>query len=475
MNDLSPSFIDQRKYTQNAAEKIFFATAKPPKEKSHVDSGVIQSLDSIADRLQVSDTIDSSKINEITGRFEKITDRLDPKTSSAVKDSLSLLKKEMDALEIIEIADALATIDSPWGVLAQDIAHSDRLKQLLPDTKSREQYVEKLLFPFGAQIFREIRSMTADPLTRQLMFHAIADEIRSNPDALRLAQASIPLPKDTGTVKHSMRRVSIRLLGTRLDGRESEAQIDALYKKSIHRAVLRSRLAAEQPIFDITRMEQTLSETKQYADRTFTPFAKEETAQTLRETRAEYNDMKRIRKIIDQELPQVKDEMSLMQALDKIQNARFEGTSNIAPYKFESWVPESVQQNARSELEILSKPKEDLTAKILKKINAAEREFRSKRVTWSETKYKDHMKWLADPVAQAKRNQRIINIVDLVMTLTTLVSGVTGGIQRQIEGGPPVMSIHDLIDHIESQRPWEVAADLATPKQPKHDTRYKVS
>ena len=59
----------------------------------------------------------------------------------------------------------------------------------------------------------------------------------------------------------------------------------------------------------------------------------------------------------------------------------------------------------------------------------------------------------------------LINIVDLVMTITALASGVSGGMQRQIEGSSPNgMNLNDYIDYIESQRPWEAAADLATPK-----------
>jgi len=440
---------------------VFTATAKPPKEKPRGDIGVAQSLESIADSVEASDTIDVSKVHDITKRLEHVPD-------SQVKDTLTVLKQEMDALEVLEVTDALATIDSPWGALAQDIAESDRLKQSLPDTKQREQYVDKLLFPFGAEIFREIRTMTTYPLTRQLMFQSVADEIVSHPDVIRIAQASIPLAKDAVTVKHAMRKVSLGLLGVGLNGRESQAHIDTLYRKSIHTAVLRSRLSAEQPIFDIAATEYSMKVAEQEATRTITPFAKEETAQSLRETQAELSDMKRIRQIIDQELPKVHDETSLMQALDKVQDARFEGTSETAPYKLEPWVPESVRTNARAALELLSKPKEDLYAKILKKLDAAERQFRSRQITWSETKYKDHMKWLADPVAQAKRNQRIINIIDLIMTLTTIVYGTTGGLQRQIEGNHPNgMSITDYIDYIESQHPWEVAADLATPKQPK--------
>lgn len=452
-----------------SSEKIFTATAKPPKEISHPNIGIIQSIDAIADGLQTSNSIDNSKIKEITNRLEGIQDR-------QVKDNLSLLKQELDALETIEVADALATIDSPWGALAQEIAESDRLKLSLPDAKNREQYVEKLLFPLGAEIFRDIRLMTTDPLTRQLMFQSIADDIRNNPEMIRMAQKSIPLPKDAGAVKNPMRRVSIELLGTQVDSHASQAQIDALYKNSIHTAVLHSRLSAEQPLFDIAATEHALETARQEANRAMMPFAKEEAAQTLREHRTELNEMKKIRHIIDQELPLVHDETSLMRALDKVQNARFEGTSNIAPYKFEPWIPENIQRNARSELEMLSKPKEDLYTKALKKLDVAERQFRSRPVTWSETKYKDHMKWLADPVAQANRNQRIINIIDLVMTLTTLVYGTTGGIQRQIEGGHPSgMSIVDYIDYVESQHPWEAAADLATPKRPKHNEAYKVS
>lgn len=477
MSDFTQPFAEVTKATHNNSETVFTATAKPPKEKPHPDIGVVGSLDSIAEGLQESDTIDSSIMNDITGRIEKNQDRLDGKTRSAVKDNLVLLKQEMDALEMIEVADALGTIDSPWGILAQDVAQSVRLQQSLPDTKKREQYVDKLLFPFGAELYRDIRSMTTDLLTRQLMFHSIANDIRSHPERIRVAQASIPQPKDSDTVKNSMRRVALSLLGVRLEGHESETQIDSLYKKNIHTAVLRSRLSAEQPIFDLASTDQALKAATLEADWTIMPFAKEEAAQTLREIRTEQTEMKRIRHIINQELPYVYDETSLMQALDKVQAARFEGTSNIAPYKFESWVPESVRRNARLELEMFSKPKEDMYAKVLKKFDAAERRFRSGQVTWSETKYKDHMKWLADPEAQANRNQRIINIIDLVMTLTTLVSGVTGGIQRQIEGGLPTnsMSITDYIDYIESQRPWEVAADFATPKQPKQDTRYRVA
>ena len=221
-------------------------------------------------------------------------------------------------------------------------------------------------------------------------------------------------------------------------------------------------------------MEQTLKLVKQEADHTIMPFAKEEAAQSLRETQTELNEMKRIRHIIDKELPSIHDEKSLMKALDKVQSARFEGTSKeIAPYRLEPWVPQSVQRNARSELELLSRPKEDMYAKVLKKLDSTERIFKSRpkdsgQITWGETKYKDHMKWLADPVAQASRNQKIINIVDLLLTITTLASGVTGGIQRQIEGtNSNSMTINDYISYVESQRPWEAAADLATPKQPK--------
>lgn len=460
---------DFPKPTIDGKEIVFTATAKPPKEKLRGDFDIVSSLDTIADSLQASDTIDVAKVHDFTKHIEKTQNH-------QAKHNLSLLKKEMDALEVLEVADALATIDSPWGALAQEITQSDRLTQSLPDAKSREQYVDKLLFPLGAEIFRDIRSMTTDPLTRQIMFHSIADEIRKNPDAIRMAQASVPLPKDTDTVKNSMRRVSIGLLGGRVDGYQSDAQIEATYRKSIHTAVLRSRLSAEQPLFDIAAMEHNLEAAKQESDRTMMPFAKEQIAQTLRETHTELNDMKNIRHIIDQELPLVHDEASLMRALDKIQNARFEGTSEIAPYKLEPWAPENVRTNARAALELLSKPKEDLYAKTLKKLDTVEHKFRSEQVTWSETKYKDHMKWLADPVSQAHRNQRIINIIDLVTTLTTLVYGTTGGIQRQIEGDHPNgLSITDYITYVESQKPWEMAADLATPKQPKHDIRYNVS
>lgn len=445
------------------SEIIFTATAKPPsKEKSNPPIGIALSLDAVADGLQTSDTIDVTKIEDIINRINKTND-------PAVKDNLVLLKNEMDALEVTEVAEALATIDSPWGDVAQQIAQSDRLKQSVPDKKLREHYIDKLLFPLGAELYRGIRTMTTDPLTRQLMFHSIADDIRSNPNTIHAAQASIPLPTHTGIVKNPMRRISIGLLGTRLDGHESEAQINALYKKSIHTAVLRSRLSAEQPMFDLTTMEQSVKTATQEVLETTMPFVKEEAAQTLRETQAEHHEMKRIRQIIDKALPSVHDETSLMSALDKVQRARFEGTKEeIAPYKLESWVPEHVQKQARHELESLSIPKEDLYAKILKKFDAAERQFRSGQITWADKKYKDHMKWLADPVAQANRNQRIINIVDLIMTLTTLVYGTTGGIQRQIEGvHPNGMSIADYIDYIESQHPWEAAADLATPKKPK--------
>ena len=175
--------------------------------------------------------------------------------------------------------------------------------------------------------------------------------------------------------------------------------------------------------------------------------------------------MKKIRQIIDQELPRIHDEQSLIRALDIIQHTRFERVDMLAPYKLEPWVPENIRQNARETLELLSKPKEDMYAKALKQLDAVERHFRSQKTTWSETKYKEHMQWLADPVAKARRNQQILNIIDLVMTLTTLVYGTTGGLQRQIEGNHPAgMSIKDVINYVESQQPWEVAADLATPK-----------
>jgi len=459
MSDTLNPIFGEKRFPHKNTEIVFTATAKPRKEIIHPNLEVIQTIDSIAEELQVSDTIDSFKVNEVTKHLEKIENR-------DVKANLSLLKKEMDALELLEVADALSTMDSPWGTLAQEIAKSDRLKQSLPDTKSREQYIDKLLFPLGAQIFCDIRSMTADPLTRQLMFHSIADDLQKHPERIHAAQALIPLSKDSDQIKHTMRRASITLLGTKLTGHESYAQIDTLYKKIIHTTVLQSRLSAEQPLFDMATMEHTLNAAKLDASQTSLSFAKEESAQTLRETQTEFNDMKRIRHIIDQELPHVHNESSLMQALDKVQDARFQGTIELAPYKIEPWVPENVRTNARKALELLSQPKEDIYAKTLKKLDALEHRFRSQQVTWSETKYKDHMKWLADPVAQANRNQRIINIVDLIMTLTTLVYGTTGGIQRQIEGSHPSgMSITDIIDYVESQHPWEVAADFATPKK----------
>lgn len=470
MSDIFLYSPDRIQLATKKPEIIFTANAKPTKEKIHPDFGVATSLDIIADKLQEFGTLDNSKINQLTDQIEKQQYRFDAATRNAVNDNLQLLKREMETLELMDVADALASVDSPWGSLVQDIAESDRLKQSLPDKKLREQYVDKLLFPIGAQVFREIRSMTTDPLTVELMFHSFSEGIRSNPDAIHTAHASIPLPKDTGTVKQTMRRVSVNLLGIGLSGHETNAKIDALYNKGIHTAALRSRLSAEQPQFDIDFMEYMLKAATQEEYRRVMPFAKDEAAQTLRETQSGLNEMKRIRNIVDKELPNVQDETTLMRALDNVQAARFDGAYELAPYKLESWVPEHIRQNARIELEMLTRPKEDLYAKVLKKLDAVERRYMSKPVTRSETKYKDHMKWLTDPVAQATRKQRVINIIDLVMTVTTLVFGVTGGIQRQIEGGSPsAITVEDFINKIESQRPWEIAADLATPKIPKLD------
>ncbi|MEK7060705.1 MAG: hypothetical protein AAB937_00530 [Patescibacteria group bacterium] len=469
MNDILNPVINEKKYKQKNSEVVYTASAKPSKELSHLNIKVAQPIDLLLNGLQTYNTIDTPSINTLTKQLENVKNSLDSTKKTQVEQSLSSLKNEMDSLEVIEVKDALSTIDSPWGTVAQKIADSNRLKQVLPDKKLREQYVDKLLFPLGAELFREIRSMTQDPLTRQLMFHSIADEIQNKPDIIQIAKESIPKPKDTGTVKNLMRPVSIQLLGFKYDGHHTDTQIEALYKKSIHTAVLKSRLSAEQTIFDLSNMEQTLRTQQIDVDQTFIPFAKEHAAQTLRENQSEYNDMKRIRHIIDQQLPSVHDETSLMNALDNVQKARFEDSNEeIAPYKLEPWVPEAIRQDARSTLELLSQPKEDLYAKLMKKLDATDRRFKSQETTWSETKYKDHMKWLADPLAQANRNKRIINIIDLVITLTTLVSGVTGNIQRQIEGNYSTgMTINDYIDYVESQRPWEAAADLATPKLPK--------
>jgi len=423
-------------------EAIYFATAKPLKEKTRLGFGLAQSIDSAVDELQAFDSIQSDKVTEIAKYI---------KNNPEAEKNLLLLQKEMDALEIIEVADALATIDSPWGELAKALAHEH----------ASEQYVEKMLFPLGAEVFREIRSMTPDPLTRQLMIQSVADDILAHPERVQNARKMLPSPKDEGTIKQSMRRAATELLG---------GKTDEEYKNIIHTTVLRSRLSAEQPIFDIAATEHALEETRQEADRTTSPFAKQEAAHSLRETQTELDEAKRIRKVIDQALPSVHDETSLMQALDTVQQARYIGTrKEIAPYKTEPWVPEHIRSSARSELEKLSIPREDLYAKVLKKLDAAERRFRAGNSTWGEKRYKDHMKWLADPVAQANRNQRIINIIDLMITITTLVYGVSGGVQRQIEGNyPNGMTIRDYIDYVESQHPWEVAADLATPKPPKH-------
>jgi|GEM_PF-5348438 len=453
---------------RNKPEKVFFASARPTKEKPRPDSKAAGTLDAVADRLQALDALDNAKLKEFAQHVEHQQANLDSKTRTAVQDNLSLLKREMDTLETIEAADILATTDSPWGALVQEIAESDRLKQSMPDATKREQYVGKLLFPFGAQLFREIRSMTTDPLTSELMFHSILDGVRNNPDTVKLAQASLPHPKDTKPVKHPMRRMSLALLGTKLNGHESDSQIDTMYKKDIHTAVLKSRLSAEQPLFDIALTEHMLKQATEEALTSVMPFAKEDAARVVRETKTGLDEMKRIRNVIDSELLSVRDEHSLMRALDKVQSTRFEDSDVIAPYKFESWVPESVGKSARNELEKLTRPNEDLYAKGLKKLAAAERKFSSKPGSWSEQKYTDHMSWLADPLAQATRKQRIINIIDLTMTIATLVSGVTGGIQRTIEGGPPSpMTITDAVNQIEQQRPWEVAADLASPKIPK--------
>lgn len=447
-------------------EAVYFATAKPPKENPRPGSGIARSIDSVIDGLDSFNTIHSSKVSDLAKQIERNTHHLDSTKKLDVERNLLLLRKEMDALEVIEVTDALATIDSPWGELAQEIAESDRLKHVLPDKKSREQYVDKLLFPLGAELFRDIRSMTLDPLTRQLMFQSIGDEIQQNKNIIHLAQESLPLPKDAKTVKLAMRRVSIILLGGKINHHESEAQIDTLYKKYIHQTVLRSRLSAEQPLFDVVAAEHALEEAKQKLSQTVMPFAKEAAAQSTREKQTERNEAKRLRQIIDRQISFVNDESSLMQALDQVQHARFEGTeAEIAPYKLEPWVPKNIQGHARSELERLSAPKEDIYAKVLKKLDETERRFRSSKTTWGEKQYKTHMKWLADSGAQASHKQRIINIIDLLMTMTTLVSGVSGNIQRQIEGSyPGGMTIREYIDYVESQRPWEVAADLATPK-----------
>jgi hypothetical protein len=468
MTDTLQPYIDSKKFTQT--DVVFTGSAKPPIEapRRPATSDTLQSMDAILDGVLSFNTINASKVNEMANQIENMQNHLDNTQKVNVRKNIAALKKEMDALEVIEVADALATIDSPWGTLTRDISDSNRLKQTLPDANAREQYVDKLLFPLGAELYRDIRLMTDDPLTRQLMFQSIADDIRRSPDRILLAQNALPKPTDTGSVKLSIRRVSLGLLGGKLSGNESEAQIEHLYRSRIHTAVLRSRLSAESPVFSITDTEKTITNATHEAHKPSMPFAKEAATHMLRDSQTELTDMKRIRQIIDRELPSVRDEQSLMHALDAIQRARFEDAEQeIAPYKLEPWVPKNIQRQARTALERLSKPKEDLYAKILKKVDSTERTLKS-QTSWGETKYKDHMKWLADPVAQANRTKRIIDIIDLTMTLTTLVYGATGGIQRQVEGtNPNGVTIKDYIAYMESQQPWEAAADIATPKQPK--------
>lgn len=468
MSDILQTAAVAKQAEQNSRETVYTATAKPLEKKPHHAITAIFPLEQVADTLRASQVLDRGKLAEFTARIEQQQAALDSKTRAAVTTNLALLKREMDTLETLEIVDVLAAADGPWGAFIRDIAQSDRLKQSIPDAKQRELYVSKLFFPFGASILRTIRSMTTDPLTGELMFNAILDEIQDNTKAIALAQASLPQPKDTTPTKHTMRRIALQLLGTKLDGHESDAQIDALYKKGIHTAVLKSRLSAEQPLFDIKLTEHMLLEAEHNAKHTLMPFAKEEAARVVRETQERLKEMKRIRALIDAELQNVRDEPSLMRALDAVQAARFEDPDIIAPYKFEPWVPDHVRTDARRQLALLTQPKEDLYAKVLKKLDAAQRRFKENPNTWSKQRYDDHMRWLADPVAQATRKQRILNIIDLTLTITTLVSGITGGIQRTIEGAPAKpATITDVIAQLEQQRPWEVAADLASPKIPK--------
>jgi hypothetical protein len=253
------------------------------------------------------------------------------------------------------------------------------------------------------------------------------------------------------------------------------ASVDTRYQHIVHTLALRSRLLSEQPIFTIKQLEHSLSRQEEAKKSTYMPFVVENLDQSIRETKSELSESRALRSEIEKHLSFVTDEHTLLDALDAIQSFRFNGVigDDVAPHRLESWVPSQTREQARKELEKLSRPREDLAVVTYKILEQAEITFLKKQNdkgannpdTWAGKRYKQHMLWLADDQAQAKHKKIVLNIIDLTLTLTALAAGVSGSMQRQIEGTPIVRGdINALIQDINADRPWEVAADLATPK-----------
>jgi hypothetical protein len=382
------------------------------------------------------------------------------------------LEQQLQTLEYLEIADAITTTDSPWNTIVDQILKLEKVKQMIPDEHQRLDYCQKLLFPLGASLYKEIRSITSDPLTQETIFHCIAEDIVGQKKLPRVfEQYSENHQNIHESIEYPMKKIILLSFGNELHGSETPQQLDSLYMQCIHKEVLRGRLLSEQPMFIIKQIEQLLENKQKELQTTNMPFAKEELQQSIREIQNDLRDAQKIRASVDSKLPIIDTDQSLLHALDEIHDARFDGMSRdvVPPHTLEPWVPTSRREDARDKLQKLLLPHEDITAKTLKGIHWAEKHIAPSintlpmKETWAHKKYNEHMKWLADDSLQAKRKQTILNIIDLTMTITSLASGVSGTMQRQIEGAS-TLNISSLINTINTQEPWLIAQDLATPK-----------